>query len=76
MRTQRSIDNKFVKHSFHRSERLINQDNVYFYKTREGELSAKFCTRAAALYDLNHFIAVIALQEELLSDEELIVTYH
>jgi len=76
MRAQRNIDNQFAKHSFNRSERLINQDSVYFYKTRDGDVSAKFGTRAAALYDLNKFIAVITLQKELFCNEDLIMTYH
>ncbi len=76
VRTRRTIDNQFIKPTFNRSERLINQNNVYFYKTREGNLSAKFGTRAAALYDLNKFIAVIILQEELANNEALLTTYH
>jgi len=76
MRTQRSTDKKQLKQTFNRTERLINIDNVYFYKSRKGEMSAKFCTRASALYDLNSFIATLILEEELSKNEELTTAYH
>ncbi|WP_444997271.1 DUF6316 family protein [Aliikangiella sp. IMCC44359] len=52
---------------FNRSSRIFNNDSGYYYKTREGEVRGSFPTEAEARYDLNHFVELIQLEQELQS---------
>lgn len=52
--------------TFARTDRILNDTGVFYYKTREGALQGGFETRSEALYDLNLFVANTQLEQELL----------
>jgi len=56
---------------YSRSERLIINDEGYFYLTREGDVMGPFITESQALFDLNVFIQVTAIEKEI-QDEFLL----
>lgn len=71
MRTLRRISDPQISEVFTRSERLVIDDNGYHYRTREGELIGPFVTESQALYDLNSFVELSVLQQQLLNDTSL-----
>ena len=52
--------------TFKRTDRILVEDNVFYYKTREGDICGAFETKSEALYDLNIYIANAQIQQELL----------
>lgn len=52
--------------SFIRTDRIISENGVFYYKTREGGVQGVFETRSEALYDLNLFVANAQIEKELL----------
>jgi len=54
------------KSSFNRSDRILTDDNVFYYKTREDGVCGAFETKSEALYDLNIFVSNTQIEQELL----------
>ena len=50
---------------FKRSDRIVIDDNGYYYKTREGGITGPFITEAKTLFDLNIFILTTEVELEL-----------
>jgi hypothetical protein len=50
---------------FTRSDRLIIDDRGFYYRTRENISNGPFATEAQALHELNVFLSVIRLENEL-----------
>lgn len=66
--TYRDSDNpKYVGH-YDRSERFVIADDGYYYRTREGELRGPFVTQSEANFDLNIFLEVITIEQQLNED--------
>ena len=52
-----------------RRNRLRHSDDGYYYKSRECDLVGPFGTESEALYDLNVFIEVIKIEQEMQLDD-------
>ncbi len=50
---------------FNRSDRILIDDNGFYYKTREGATAGPFLTESKALFDLNIFIKITEIEVEL-----------
>ncbi|MCW8878731.1 MAG: DUF6316 family protein [Kangiellaceae bacterium] len=50
---------------YNRSDRVIINDEGYFYRTREQDLMGPFSTESEALFDLNVFLQVTEIEQEL-----------
>ncbi|TQV74957.1 hypothetical protein FLL45_08420 [Aliikangiella marina] len=56
-------------YQFTRTNRLVVSDDGYFYRTRECDLIGPFFTEAEALYDLNVFVKVSEIEQNLQLDD-------
>ena len=50
---------------YDQTDRVIINDEGYFYRTREQELMGPFSTESEALFDLNVFLRVTEIEKEL-----------
>lgn len=57
--------------NFKRSERLIVNERGFYYRTREGNVAGPFVTRSHAMFDLNNFVSVAIIEEQLQKDSTL-----
>ncbi len=51
--------------NYQRTERFVINDAGFFYRTRENELIGPFVSEAEAQQDLNVYIQVIAIEQDL-----------
>lgn len=64
----RSSDNSNYTGHYDRSDRFVVADDGFYYRTREGEVRGPFVTQSEANFDLNIFLEVISIEQQLNED--------
>ncbi len=72
MISTRRINDPIKSQHRSRKDRVVISDEGYHYRTREEQLIGPFVTEANALYDLNNFIELTSIQQQLMEDQSLI----
>ena len=69
MYTKRSTDGYLLIAAFTRSRRMVIKEDDYYYKTREQEIMGPYSTGPIAEFELNIFLHIIAIEQELLENK-------
>lgn len=65
MNIQARANDTVKRYIYQRTDRVIINDDGYYYRTREGEQMGPFATISETLFDLNIFKQVTILEQEL-----------
>lgn len=65
MNLQARANDAVKRYIYQRTDRVMINDEGYFYRTREGEIMGPFATESETLFDLNIFKQVTMLEQEL-----------
>jgi len=66
MYTKRSTDGYLLIAAFTRNDRMVIKEGDYYYRTREQEMMGPYPTEAIAEFELNIFLHIKAIEQELL----------
>lgn len=69
MNTKRSTDRYLLIAAFTRSHRMVILEGEYYYYTRELELIGPYSTKPIAEFELNIFLYIKAIEQELLDNQ-------